>query len=454
MKNIIVIQLARLGDIIQSVPLLEEIKSVYIGFNIYLFVNDIFKESSIFLNNINIIPVILENLVDEKGDILTNQGTEQYLHNLTERFENQALILINLNNSCIAKKIAAYVYSEKKLGFGAKDSEEWTSFVTSFLNTRHLGSVNLVDIFKRFLKKDYQNYLPLKKISISNSSSNEKKQQQLSPTKGLKSIGIQCGARNIKRQFTQQHYIDITSHYLEKNYIVYLLGLKSEMQVAKKILDKINHPNLIDTTGKTDLSELVNIISKCERIYTPDTGTMHLAALCGTPFTAFFCGPAYPYETLAYTEKCEVFLPSWEVFKCYPCKDDALCPNNYACHRFSFKKIFTEGYDEDFLSLDVKYDEIGQVLTPIDEMALLWRCFMRYYFNSIQDSLNVFLPISTSMKKKIERELKLWEVLDINDLEASEVNFYFLKPLVYYNKFKAEKRLITCAIDYFKEAVT
>jgi hypothetical protein len=248
---------------------------------------------------------------------------------------------------------------------------------------------------------------------------------------------------------TIEHYVDIARHYLGKDYKVYLLGMASESKTAHFIKEKLNNDNLIDMTGKTNLKQLMEILSLSERLFTPDTGTMHLAALCKTPITAIFYGPAYPHETLAYTQDIEVYMPDRAVLPCYPCKDDEFCCNNYQCHKFNFKVALENGVNEGYVKLSVGYDNIGQLLSPINDMALLWRDFASYYFfgKHIEREQGFYDKI----KPIIKRELQLWEVIDVDDLGATEANLEILKPLGYYCRFVGGAGvLVKKAIEYMR----
>ena len=505
MTDIIIIQLARLGDIIQSIPLIEDIRDEYSDANIYLIINDVFKECEIFLKGITVIPIVLEDLMHD--NITTNVKSEsdiifkQYFGSLN----HLNALLINLNNSAISRKIADFIVSDRKYGFGMPNSAEWSAFITSFLKTRHLNSINLVDIFRRFFHSASNIQTPSNSSYQANLERNSFYKACLErdsfykaclvrtyPDTKQKKIAIQCGARNVKRQFQKKHYLDIANHYLKKNYEVYLLGLKSESITAKFITDTIKNKNLIDTTGKTDLQGLIDILSSCELVYTPDTGTMHLAALCKTPFVALFRGPAFPFETLAYTDKATIYMPDKESFPCYPCNDDDICQNGFACGRFDFKKLFDGKENQGFINLTVNHDEIGQVLAPMEELASLWRHFTKYYFFDLPcppsvgthlccpnpsvgthlccpnpsvgnalvrcamsigtndtDNATKTTDLPYTQNELLKRELKLWEMIDIDDLEIAENNFYFLKPLIYFNKLYKDNTLIKEAIRFY-----
>lgn len=463
MINILVIQLTRLGDIIQSIPLLDDLIKKHPEAKIYLLVNDVFKDSCAFLKDIQIIPVVLEEFVRVKdNEYLFSQNVyfKDLMHFLNSKFFKY---VFNLNNSLIARHFTDNLIYRYKYGFGYKsieskatsletkfyssqkgiqskqivnNSPEWAAYINSFLKSRQLNSMNLVDIFRRFLSPDYNSDY---EYSVFPASLKEK------------SIALQCGARNIKRHFTQEQYVDIANHYLRMNYTVYLLGLENERNTARLISEKISKKGIVDLTGKTSLSELLLIISRCERVFTPDTGTMHLAALCNTPFTSLFAGPAYPFETLAYSKNAEVFMPDPKYISCYPCKDDEICPFKFECQNFSFKKYFLQQNNDSFIQLDIVRDEIGQTLLPVNETAVLWRAFTKFYFYN--KAYSALINISAENKSLIKRELKLWNILNTDNLQEVVNNFEFLKPLLFYKKLNQGKGLVKEAIAFFERQI-
>ena len=458
MNNILVIQLTRLGDIIQSIPLINSLKEKYPWVNIDLLINEVFIESSIFFTNINIIPISLKNLI--------NPENNNYFNDLIKKLNDKNYsLIINLNNSPLSINILSHLSCPEKRGFGTVGCE-WGIYNIAFMKTRIFGSVNLVDIFRLFLDTIYTPSVGNAFIRSALGKRNdaifpEAERINPFPTDGKSTpcIALQCGARNIKRQLTIQHYTDIATHYLIKGYIVFLLGMEYETIIAKKIIDSvfcIEKKNIINLTGKTSLKELIYIITKCERIFTPDTGSMHLAALYNIPFTALFYGPAYPPETLAYTDNCEVFCPNPEAFACYPCNEEEECKYDFKCHHFNFQNYFIGKINPDFIKLNVKYDEIGQALSPTPEAALLYRNFAKYYFLGLSEQENQ--TYSNDLISSLKRELTLWSIIDKNDIELATQNFNLLKPLLYYENllqhYNTKSILITKAIEYFRKILT
>ena len=437
MKNILIVQITRLGDIVQTIPLLSDLKHIYPHCNIYMMINDIFHESKTLLENIQTIPVILEKFVTE-DDGNFRCADNEYLQNIISSINKMPIdMVINLNNSPVAKHLLEKISCETKLGFGTQKSEKWASYNMAFLRTRTQSSINLVDIFRGFTmdkRKSHAEYIPHTQTENTHHDRD--------------AIAIQCGARNKKRQFQFVHYVDIVEHYLNKNEKILLLGIDSEKEIAEQIIAHFHgHKNIENKVGQTNLMQLIDTIKTCKRIFTPDTGTMHIAALYDTPITTLFYGTAYPHETLAYTENIEVFMPKHENFPCYPCPEEFACPYSYKCHSFSFKKMLNDIDNHEFVKLKIERDEIGQCLTPMNEQAKLWRQFAKYYFLNITDEDIVY---DDDTKNTITRELKLYKIIHSMDIDTATENFHLIKPLIYYKLLAKDDDMIEKAIQFLQ----
>lgn len=112
---------------------------------------------------------------------------------------------------------------------------------------------------------------------------------------------------------------------------LYLLGSKAERPAAHKLL-RLLPPKLAsrteDLSGKTDWPGLVDALTGLDVLVTPDTGLMHLAAHLATPVLAFFLSSAWCHETGPYGLGHTVWQAS---APCAPCLESAACPHNVAC---------------------------------------------------------------------------------------------------------------------------
>ncbi len=80
-----------------------------------------------------------------------------------------------------------------------------------------------------------------------------------------------------------------------------------------------------NTAGRTTVQELVALISQASVVFSPDTATLHLAASLGVPSVGLFFASALPYETGAYREGALSVVTRQD---CYPCSGEgASCPS-------------------------------------------------------------------------------------------------------------------------------
>ncbi|KHK03608.1 glycosyltransferase family 9 protein [Desulfovibrio sp. TomC] len=110
-----------------------------------------------------------------------------------------------------------------------------------------------------------------------------------------------------------------------------LLGTAAQAGEARSLLRKLD-PTVAavcdDRTGQTDLAGLCDAIAGLDRLITPDTGAMHLAAFYGVPTTAFFLSSAWCHETGPYGVGHEV----WQATApCAPCLESAPCDQGQIC---------------------------------------------------------------------------------------------------------------------------
>jgi ADP-heptose:LPS heptosyltransferase len=112
---------------------------------------------------------------------------------------------------------------------------------------------------------------------------------------------------------------------------VVLLGTSAQAGEARALLKQLDPATAgacLDLTGKTSLGALCEVVSSLDRLLAPDTGAMHLAAFYGVPVTAFFLSSAWCHETGPYGQGHEV----WQaVVPCAPCLESAPCDLGLVC---------------------------------------------------------------------------------------------------------------------------
>jgi len=106
---------------------------------------------------------------------------------------------------------------------------------------------------------------------------------------------------------------------------IILFGTANETAVSNAIVDGMKR-RPIDLTGKTAISELPALLSRCQLFIGNDSGAMHVASAVGLPVVAIF-GPTDPFGTAPVTPKCTIVQ---EKPYCSPCFLRR-CPTDHRC---------------------------------------------------------------------------------------------------------------------------
>ena len=118
------------------------------------------------------------------------------------------------------------------------------------------------------------------------------------------------------RKWPLEHYAELVRRLLQdpRNACV-ITGLASEREDAQFILDRVTSDRLVSLTGKTSLSELIDLFNLAEVLVTNDSGPAHFAALTDVHVVVFF-GPETPDLYRPLTDRCTVM---YSAYACSPC---------------------------------------------------------------------------------------------------------------------------------------
>jgi ADP-heptose:LPS heptosyltransferase len=109
------------------------------------------------------------------------------------------------------------------------------------------------------------------------------------------------------------------------------LGAKEDQAAARRLRRELPPriaERMEDLTGRTSLTDLPDIVRGLDMLLSPDTGAMHLAAHLGIPVQAFFLSSAWCFETGPYGMGHRI----WQAAEaCSPCLESVPCPHGTAC---------------------------------------------------------------------------------------------------------------------------
>lgn len=159
---------------------------------------------------------------------------------------------------------------------------------------------------------------------------------------GTRVIALQPGASNAIRQWPPESFAVLGRHLRERlGAWILLLGGPNEGPLCDRIASEIG-PRAISAAGKTDLAMLAGLLSRTALLITGDTGPMHLAVAVGTPVVAFFFGPAYVWETGPYAADSIAFQTR---IACSPCHHAVKCLSPVCREELTPDMIFWAAHD-------------------------------------------------------------------------------------------------------------
>jgi len=337
-KKILILNMTRMGDLVQSTPVITGLKKLYPKASITLGVTSLFEE---FIKKIPSVDkhVIFdikqfEKRIDEKKILWIDiyQYLETFLNDLKN---NDYDLLINLSHSKLSAFMISFLKVKNLIGFGCNDNGDritvnpWMQYFGIEPFNRQFNPFNLVEIFTRCAGvSPKENPISL----LSNENEKELlKEVFINDTLNDKEllIAIQAGSSVEGRRWSSEGFAKLVDELVENlNARIVLLGVHSEKKLAAEIIFLAKHKNkIIDLTGKTNINQLTAVVTRCSYLITNDTGTMHVAAALGTTIVGLFFAHADPYETGPYSPGHLIFQAR---ISCAPCSYAVEC-NNVIC---------------------------------------------------------------------------------------------------------------------------
>jgi len=313
-----VINLLRLGDLLQSAPLLYNLK-LQSGGSVTLVAA---REEALLLKRLGIVDeVIIFNpaKLSTATDLLQQFDiASKYLEQLPRSEFDQVIIL---NSLLAAHSLAKFIVKSEQHILGLVYDElrlqpdRICSYLYNLAPTRSLSLINLSELyldylpqfpeqFYRQMRKEPNLAKPMKPLIVINTSTGE-------------------AVRNFSAEFFAA-VIDL----LATEYSVQVVGTDSN--ISAQIQD-LTSSDYIDQINRTSLDELTTLLKRADLFISADTGSIHLAALTGTKILGLYNISAYHHLTGAYSPYSWYLTPR---INCYPCEEHYQPCGNLQCRNF------------------------------------------------------------------------------------------------------------------------
>ncbi|MBU0509629.1 glycosyltransferase family 9 protein [bacterium] len=327
------INFTRMGDIIQSGPLLRALKTRTSATELTLIVLSKFMDVAARLPMVDrVVEFDVDRLVQEldgqRGNLSeAYRVAREFIrdHNL-EPLD----VLYNLAHTRQSAMLCALLKSRNVYGISRSQTGrvrvhgEWFNYLFSIMQDRGLNPFNLVEIYQRF----GPGRLHSKRLEFEVSERDRKAAAELLSEEGVpndsKIIVLQPGASSPSRQWPCESFAQCAAELRRRGFIPVLTGSSEEIALAEQIVANSSHA-AVSLAGRTPIGVLAAILERATRLISNDTGTIHLAAAVGTPAIGIFIGPASAKDTAPYGNGHVILEPDID---CAPCgyHDQCACP--------------------------------------------------------------------------------------------------------------------------------
>lgn len=289
--KILCLQLARLGDILNTRPVLRSLRRTYPDAKIDILVRDRYQAATAGLGSdigVKILPTkhLLEGLVNDQASasvkavdgFLEELKAEQYDLVLNWSFSGlSSYIVFALESARVELEARGYSrYPDRSLHF----CDPVSSYFFAQVGIGRSNRIHVIDLFAgvagvQLKESDWCEDVPG------------------SPRKG---VVIHVGASESHKRILPEHLRLIVRRLLdETDEEIYLIGTTDE----RSILDGLglDHPSLVDLVGKTSFADLFRLIAGSRLLIGADSAPIHIGSLVNTPSINISYGQVNFWET-------------------------------------------------------------------------------------------------------------------------------------------------------------
>lgn len=310
--KILVTQLARLGDIYMTWPVLRALRRTYPQAEIHFLTRPRFEGAVEGLNAIDrhwnlSSSTILSPLVQAEADIDTSLARLD--HFVSELSGQNFDWIINLTFSPVSSYLTHAIsglqtrvsgYTRYKDGTLCL-SDEISGYFYSQVGTEKANRVHLADIFASMLELEYVE-----------SDWAAPEIQECSFILPERYIVVHVGASEAHKSLTPTQWSQILQSAQERGATlpVVLVGAANESALAQEIISRLPGAAIVDLVGKTKVADLFAILQRADLLVGCDSAPIHMASLTDTPTLNISVGNVNFWETgpkasLGFIYRCE-----------------------------------------------------------------------------------------------------------------------------------------------------
>lgn len=330
-KNILIILNANIGDFVCATSAISLVKKSCPHVKVTVLLSETVKSLA---ENIPFIDEIITHnfissgrkagllrLLQIKWYLLNSGKIKQSFFDACVFMDSSGFLSLAMKKLKIPKRFGPSTYW---CGYNVKnpDTKNYTDIVNMPPDSDHTHITYRYQTIIRSFIKTYNMSVPILPAADVHA---EKKVKHLLNKKKKNSIVLSLQGeknKNNSKAYPQNfslELIEILNSRLEADF--YIIGSKDCYKKAASISDKLKFVN--NLCGATNLIELMSVFKQTDILITVDTGTMHIAAACGSRIVALF-GSAFPEYSMPVTYKSVILSAG---LKCASCNYKATLLN-------------------------------------------------------------------------------------------------------------------------------
>ncbi len=309
--QILILNMNRIGDLVQTVPLLDRLRKECPDCAIDLVVNRPCTPMAKLLPGVR--QVIPDDMHAQLGHVPEGTDHSALKHTVmcwaepfrTVRYDR----VINLTFTRRSGWLAAALGVADTRGVVMTPAgtsvvrNPWFAYVADILQYRRVNRFNLVDLFA-LGGSGHGPSTPLH-LSIPHSAENWARVEFPKNESGLLRVAVQVGASQAVKAWRPESFGRTMAAISRRIPVQFVLsGTENEAGMVKQAAVTYRAAGgtgtIDDRTGRTNLAQLAALLRHCHLLLTNDTGTMHMAAAVGVRVLNLSLGPISFWETGPY----------------------------------------------------------------------------------------------------------------------------------------------------------
>lgn len=336
MKQVLILNITRMGDLVQMGALLSRLQEEWPGAAVDLVVDRRFAAVAALLKGLRqVIPFDFHALIDESRAVVKDvvslyQDMKLWMKPLTEcRYDRIVNLTFNRPSALLAGALGARDIRGARSAWdgGMVVDNPWMAYFCDFHQFRRFNRFNLVDIYA-LGGSGPGSFSPLH-IMIPDEDRAWARQILAGSSQW---VAVQAGASDVMKAW-RPHLFGLSLARLSQQWhggFVFIGSAEEDTTIAEvmRVYREAGGRNPVkNLAGRTTLSQLAALLAECRSLLTNDTGPMHIGVAVGTSVIDLSVGHVDYQETGPYGRGHWVIQPELE---CAPCGFEQVCAH-HAC---------------------------------------------------------------------------------------------------------------------------